>query len=187
MSVKGAPGGQGDMLRGIFSPLRGTCREPAHRHPCEWLAFIYAEEHKLLLELCSQILLRCSVQIWLYLNQISCQSKDQLKHKMIRKFWKRYQCFWKVVSLRLWSWPLIWTGALTPWVRQGNAMRQTRLIGLKSTGAFTSRSPQAASIWRWELVIGNCSMRGSILSDNSPVGFLVFLGFATRVISVLTC
>ena len=31
----------------------------------------------------------------------------------------------------------------------------------------------------------NYCMRGSILSDNSPMGVLVFLGFATRVINVL--
>ena len=34
--------------------------------------------------------------------------------------------------------------------------------------------------------IRNYSRRGSILFDNSPVGVLVFLGFATRVINVLS-
>ena len=30
-----------------------------------------------------------------WVNQISCQSKDQLKHKFMNKFWKSCQSFWK--------------------------------------------------------------------------------------------
>ena len=63
--------------------------------------------------------------------------------------------------------------------RQGSARCHTLLIGLKGNQqvllhqSYLAARPHA---------IRDYSTKGSMLSDNSKVGFLMFLGFATRVI-----
>ena len=64
------------------------------------------------------------------------------------------------------------------------ARRQIPLIGLKGKQQANGSQSHLAAPAR---AIGNYSTRGSMLSDNSPVGVLVFLGFATKVINVLAC
>ena len=73
-------------------------------------------------------------------------------------------------------------------------MRHMRLIWLKENQQVRfhhrARSPRAASKWVPEpfvCVIWNCSMRRRMLSDNSPLEVLVFLGFATIFINVSAC
>ena len=72
-----------------------------------------------------------------------------------------------------------------------------RLIVLKTNQQVLlnrcTRLPRTANKWVPEPFgctssqIGNESIRGSMLSNNSPVGVLMFLGFATKIINVLAC